>query len=686
MRRHESLRLWCKLPPMRFFLLLLLLFSAGLLTSAHSGVVLNEIQAANRSTIRDEDGDASDWVEIFNASDQAVDLDGWGLSDDPKKPGKWAFPERVIEPGGRLLVWASDKDRKGETLHAPFALKQKGETVVLTDAAGEEVDRIAFGPQTEDRSWGRSPDGGEWGEIEAPTPNGPNLARTALAVPIIHPDEGFHDGPLQVEISDPLGEVEIRYTTDGSPPNETSPLYTAPFPVDRTTVVRARSLSKDGTVSGIATKTYLLEGEGRLPSLSLVAAPEDLWDASRGLLSHTGQRGDDWEREASVEFFDPDGKGFSLSCGLRIHGGISRSFEKNSFRLYFSSGYGPDRLEYPLFPDGRVDSFKRLILSGGSNDSAMDSREIHSAVWTLLRDALMNELFREAGVPAVGQRPVRLYLNGKPWGIYWIKERIDKYFVEDHFGYSDFDLLKHDHTVETVEGSLDRWNALNRFLRTHPLNLELHYSQLLRWIDLDNFIDNHILEMWGGNIDWPHNNHYQLHPGTETGRWIWIPWDNDVVLGSPYVVFADYDMHRHVSGRHRLKVDWSTLHFRCLLGNESFRTRFVERTHERMESVLDRRNVQERIAQLAENLRPDIAFETDRWGSSPEEWEKNVDQLIRFVKLRDKAFREHTQAFAVRTRDPAHQGSVGVLRAFAAASEADWTASNLFEFALRQGE
>src|SRR5690606_38128127 len=109
--------------------------------------------------------------------------------------------------------------RKGESLHAPFALKQKGETVVLTDAAGGEVDRVAFGPQTEDRSWGRSPDGGSWGEIEVPTPDGPNLSQTAPAVPVIHPNGGFHDGPIQVEISDSAGGVEVRYTTDGSSPN-----------------------------------------------------------------------------------------------------------------------------------------------------------------------------------------------------------------------------------------------------------------------------------------------------------------------------------------------------------------------------------------------------------------------------------------------------------------------------------
>jgi len=184
-------------------------------------------------------------------------------------------------------------------------------------------------------------------------------------------------------------------------------------------------------------------------------------------------------------------------------------------------------------------------------------------------------------------------------------------------------------------------------------------------------------------VDWPHNNHYQLRPRIEAGRWQWIPWDSDVVLGSPYVVFADYNMYDHVSGRHRLHVDWSTLHFRSLLGNRDFRERFVRRAEELTRTVLEPEHVEETIESLAAELRTDISFETDRWGSTPETWEKNVEQLIRFVRLRDEAFREHTAAFASGSNDPAQLGSTGILMALGAEEDFPILPESLFDFVLR---
>lgn len=97
---------------MRFFFPLLPLL---LVTSALRGdVVINELQTSNGSTLLDEDGDASDWIELINRGESEVDLEGWGLSDRPDNPWKWIFPSVVLPPGERLLVWASGKDRGSE--------------------------------------------------------------------------------------------------------------------------------------------------------------------------------------------------------------------------------------------------------------------------------------------------------------------------------------------------------------------------------------------------------------------------------------------------------------------------------------------------------------------------------------------------------------------------------------------
>ena len=84
-------------------------------------VVISEFMEKNRAVLRDEDGDFSDWIELYNQSGEAVSLAGWTISDKESKLG-WLLPELMLEPGQRLLLFASGKDRQGEQLHTDFAL------------------------------------------------------------------------------------------------------------------------------------------------------------------------------------------------------------------------------------------------------------------------------------------------------------------------------------------------------------------------------------------------------------------------------------------------------------------------------------------------------------------------------------------------------------------------------------
>lgn len=84
-------------------------------------VVISEFMEKNRTTLRDEDGDFSDWIELYNQSGQRVELSGWTISDKENKQG-WTLPATSLDPGQRLLLFASGKDRSGQQLHTDFAL------------------------------------------------------------------------------------------------------------------------------------------------------------------------------------------------------------------------------------------------------------------------------------------------------------------------------------------------------------------------------------------------------------------------------------------------------------------------------------------------------------------------------------------------------------------------------------
>jgi hypothetical protein len=121
--------------------------------AALPGVLVSEVLADNHDGLT-LDGPV-DWIELFNTEPQAVDLSGWGLSDDPDEPFAFEFPAGAsIDPGGFVVVLAAGPDAVGE-LVAPFSLDAHGEEVLLTAPDGRLVDRLTFGAQREDISFGR---------------------------------------------------------------------------------------------------------------------------------------------------------------------------------------------------------------------------------------------------------------------------------------------------------------------------------------------------------------------------------------------------------------------------------------------------------------------------------------------------------------------------------------------------
>src|SRR3954467_8493003 len=91
------------------------------------GIKINEFMSSNSSVIKDEDGEYSDWIELYNAGATSVNLQGYGLTDDPTVPFKWIFPSKVMASHSFLLVFTSDKDRtSGPYLHTNFSIKSSG--------------------------------------------------------------------------------------------------------------------------------------------------------------------------------------------------------------------------------------------------------------------------------------------------------------------------------------------------------------------------------------------------------------------------------------------------------------------------------------------------------------------------------------------------------------------------------
>jgi hypothetical protein len=120
---------------------------------------ITEFMASNATGLRDEDGDFSDWIEIYNRSSEAASLAGFSLTDRINNLKKWTFPDTSIPPDTYLVVFASGKNRNpagGGELHTNFQLSADGEFLALVGADGQIVSKFdTFPVLDDDVSFGR---------------------------------------------------------------------------------------------------------------------------------------------------------------------------------------------------------------------------------------------------------------------------------------------------------------------------------------------------------------------------------------------------------------------------------------------------------------------------------------------------------------------------------------------------
>ena len=214
---------------------------------ATGGPVLSELLPKNHTGIEDENLRRPDWIEVYNGSPDRVSLEGWALSLEGEGAGAWVFPAVEIKPFDYLLVFASGQDNSlpGSALHANFQLPDAGGGVRLAERSGRVVSRLSYPEVPEDVSFGWSKDPAAPGFLAKSTPAGINKG-TPVDKGFLPPIEFSHESGLvtemlSLEIRCPglPRDAMIRYTLDGSPPTEDSPVYAGPLAIAKTTTVHA---------------------------------------------------------------------------------------------------------------------------------------------------------------------------------------------------------------------------------------------------------------------------------------------------------------------------------------------------------------------------------------------------------------------------------------------------------------
>lgn len=598
---------------------------------------ISEVMSNNQSYLLGAYQTSSDWIEFYNASDESIRLSDYYLSDRMGNIKKYQLPDKILEPGCYFVILLNNDTTnliKGYDV-IPENLSSEGETLYLSKN-GRIVD-YAFVPElTKDMSYGREKESDMLTLLARVTPGSENsegVEKTAM--PIAITSQGVYDDVEYVDVV-LSGEGDIYYTTSCHAPSMNELPYTGPIRLTETTVLRVICYADGKLPSEILDLTYVINEHDNLPIVTIVTSPSNLWDSDSGIyvLGNNAEeeepyRGANywmpWEKPMTLSLFEDNGSGFSVKCGLRIFGDFTRMLDKKSLACVFRDTYGADDLEYPVFGENGLDTYETIILRTAGQD-AYDAK---------MRDVLNTSLVGEyTDVPVQDYRPVVLYLNGEYWGIYYIREKLNEHYITGHY-----DIDADDETLVKLAGwTCKDYIELLSYAVDHDMTVQEHYDYLCSKINVDNYIDFYIAQMWIGNTD-KGNVRYFLN---EEGKWTWILYDTDISLRNASHNFVQENLNRVDIG----PGDTSCKTFAVtLMANDEFKTKFLSRLAWQMNTIWTEENVLGRINEIESMIINDMVKEAARWNGTFDHWATCVEELRQYARERNGYMLQHIQEF-----------------------------------------
>ncbi len=608
---------------------------------AFGPVIINEVMASNSEYVTETDGGTYDWIELYNQSGQSVNLLGYGLTDNPGNPAKWRMPDVTLGPGEYKVVLASGLDVKKNYIHTNFKLSASGDVLALFDADGALLDKYIVEPVPHGVSLGRAQ--GESGVFyfEKPTPGAANGAHSdgIAAAPAANIAGGSYEGAQQIALTCATEGAVIRYTTDGTTPTESSPRYASPISISATGMVRARAFKDDYITSGTYTSTYFIGETHKLPLVSIVTDPKLLFDPVTGIYekgpnateissspghfsnANYNQKGQKSERPASFEVFDESGKRvFAQDISIRIQGGFSRDHAQKSFAVYARSQYGKSRMEYAFFDDLPYAEYKSLVLRQGGQDQNVAK----------IKEAVVLDLVKDMGFNFLTQavKLYVLYINGEYWGVYFMMEKRNEYFIAQHENFDEPKNMNIGWHIKNVRrGTTKDYLDLVRYVNNHDMTQKENYDYVAQRLDTDSFLDLMVNQIIIANSDYGNILYYQLLPD---GKWKQIFYDFCWTLGDS--AYPDGN-HPTLAKRRESNKAGSDL-LNGLLKYKPWRDKFIERFAWALKEVYNTERVLSYIDKWYNIVKEEMPAEREKFGGSVSSWETHVERMRRFARLR----------------------------------------------------
>ena len=559
-------------------------FEAFQNSRATPALSIHEVTVYNRMY-----SDSEDWVELRNNSDAPVSLADYWLSDSETERQKQPLVDAVLEPGELYTVnlgWA-------------FSLSSVRDELYLSRGDGTLADYVSLHDIPYGGSYGRvvGKNGFFYFASSSIYQDSSDGFRFIAAQPEPEESDGVYNDVSSVTVS-LSAPGTIYYTLDGSTPDDTCAVYTGPFQLSATCVVRALNVEPGKLPSPVRDLSYIINENHTLPVTSMVVDPESMW-GSTGIYTHPLE---DWEVPGSLAFFE-EGNSFHQGCSVKIHGATSRiNMRKKTYKVKFRGVYGGD-LNYDVFHNG-VTEFSSLLVRSSQESNFS----------TQIRDIAMHELAQQCdpSLPTQDYRYTILYINGDYWGIYALREAHSPEHFANHYGYD----------ADQVDMYKEKWALKGEFDEVYQYMLygnmadDQAYEYVTGFLDMDALVTWCIIESFSGNID----------INSPNVRFYYSYQDHKL-----HYALVDLDLGLYEHGLFTQSIvrgyDFSNVPL-YLCNNQQFRTLMMERLSEFLHGPLTEENTMHQIDLLAAEIRDEVPRDAATFGYTLSQWELELQHYM----------------------------------------------------------
>lgn len=635
---------------------LITFYSSGLGFSENSSIEykrkytlkISEVCTNNWTVLKDEKGNYSDWIEIYNYGNNIIDLNNIYLTNDPANLTKYQFKtdsnstkNLLLYKRSYKLIWC-DKNTKLSNRHINFKLNAQGTFLAIVAPDGKTIiDSLTVPELHKDISYGKVFPSSRKYYFDSPSPLkiNNNGYKEICASPKVKISSGFYNKEQVIHVEGSYLEVNKNEEQLNIYPLSSNNIFfnqnsSSQFNLKDSTCAKSKTIYKSIFINDL--HSY--------PVISISIDTNHIYDKIYGLQSIKNKK-KNFSRDAYLEYFDKNGnKKENAHIEIKVQGAFSRTYPQKSLSIKIADDAFKKNFKYPFFSQVDHSKYKSFVLRNSGNDW-LNARMKDALIHSLIDQEYLN-LNTQAFEPCI------LYVNGEYWGLYNMREKINSDYLKYHYDVSKKDIeIIEKHNIP-IKGDKNSFKTLMKYINQSSFKNKSEFDSLKQLIDIENFIDYYALQIYIGNEDWPQNNVKCWRDKNYDKKWHWIIYDLDE--GFKRYNLNSIDLALGLDSARIKKFDSiyvrSTQIFPKMMENDLLKKKFVNRTFDLMNFTFDSSRVAYFIDSLVKVLSPEMKRTLDFWypqhtlfkksksakNNFFDSWIKNTKRLKSFVKKRNE--------------------------------------------------